>query len=124
MRTPSAVRFVRIALRLSLATAILSAVADRFGWWAPLAQGSWGSRSATCTESTSGVLLLTGWSPRLVGAATGAVLMVFGLSMGVSRGMESPLGYSAFSAASAAAAYAMIGAESLSHTTGVLPVAR
>jgi len=35
MHTPSAIRVVRIALRLSLAAAFLSAVADRFGWWEP-----------------------------------------------------------------------------------------
>ena len=44
MHTPNPVRVVRIALRLSLATAFLSAVADRFGWWEPFGQGSWGRR--------------------------------------------------------------------------------
>lgn len=38
MRTPDSVRVVRIALRLSLAAAFLSAVADRFGWWEPSGQ--------------------------------------------------------------------------------------
>lgn len=90
MYTPSAIRVVRIALRLSLAAAFLSAVADRFGWWAPFGQGSWGSMgafadyahqlvpfasgwlltvivwAATATEATLGVLLLTGWRPKLV----------------------------------------------------------
>ena len=32
MHTPYRIRIVRIALRLSLAAAFLSAVADRFGW--------------------------------------------------------------------------------------------
>ena len=142
MHTPSAIRVVRIALRLSLAAGFLSAVADRFGWWAPFGQGSWGSMgafadyahqlvpfasgwlltvivwAATATEATLGVLLLTGWPPKLVGAAT---CLVFGTAMAVSLGMESPLesplSYSVFSAASAAAAYAILGTTSPPHTT-------
>jgi uncharacterized membrane protein YphA (DoxX/SURF4 family) len=135
------VRVVRIALRLSLAAGFLSAVADRFGWWAPLGQGSWGSMgsfadyahqlvpfaygwfltvivwAATATEVALGVLLLTGWWPKLVGAATCVLLIVFGVAMAVSLGMQSPLSYSVFSAASAAAAYAILSTTSTSHTT-------
>jgi uncharacterized membrane protein YphA (DoxX/SURF4 family) len=136
MHTPRAIRVVRIALRLSLAAAFLSAVADRFGWWERFGQGSWGGMgpfadyahqlvpfasgwlltvivwAATATEATLGVLLLTGWRPKLVGAATCLVLIVFGIAMAVSLGMESPLSYSVFSAASAAAAYAILGTTS------------
>ncbi len=131
MGTPYRVRIVRIALRLSLAAAFLSAVADRFGWWAPFKQGNWGSMGAfadythqlvpfasgwfltvivwgaTVTETSLGVLLLIGWRPKLVGAATCLVLIVFGTAMAVSLGLEAPLSYSVFSAASAAAAYAI-----------------
>ena len=126
----------RIALRLSLAAGFLSAVADRFGWWKPFGQGSWGSMgafadythqlvpfasgwlltvivwAATTTETTLGVLLLTGWRPKLVRAATCLVLIIFATAMAVSLGMESPLSYSVFSAASAAAAYAILGSAS------------
>ena len=138
---PDPVRVVRIALRLSLAAAFLSAVADRFGWWEPFGQGSWGSMgafadythqlvpvasgwlltvivwAATAAEATLGVLLLTGWRPKLVGAATCLVLMIFGTAMAVSLGVESPLSYSVFSAASAAAAYAILGTPSPPHAT-------
>ena len=141
MHTPSAIRVVRIALRLSLAAGFLSAVADRFGWWEPFGQGSWGSMGAfadyahqlvpfasgwlltvivwavTATEATLGVLLLTGSQPKLVGAATCLVLTAFGTLMAVSLGMESSLSYSVFSAASAAAAYAILGTTSPPHTT-------
>ena len=144
MHTPDRIRIVRIALRVSLAAAFLSAVADRFGWWAPFGQGSWGSMrafadyahqlvpfasgwlltvivwAATATEATLGVLLLTGWRPKLVGAATCLVLIIFGTAMAVSLGMESPLSYSVFSAASAAAAYAILGTTSPPHTTGAV----
>ena len=133
MRTPDSIRIVRVALRLSLAAAFLSASADRFGWWGPFGQGNWGSMgrfaeyahqlvpfasgwvltvivwATTATEATLGVLLLTGWRPKLVGAATCVVLIVFGTAMAVSLGVESPLSYSVFSAASAAAAYAVLG---------------
>lgn len=141
MHTPCAVRAVRTALRLSLAAAFLSAVADRFGWWKPLGQGSWGSISAfsdyahqlvpfasgwllaaivwtaTAAETTLGILLLAGWRPKFVGAATCLLLIAFGTAMAVSLGMESPLSYSVFSAASAAAAYAILGTTSRPHTT-------
>jgi uncharacterized membrane protein YphA (DoxX/SURF4 family) len=132
---------VRIALRLSLAAAFLSAVADRFGWWKPFGQGSWGSMgafadyahqlvpfasgwlltvivwAATVIETTLGGLLLIGWRPKLVGTATCLVLIIFGTAMAVSLGMESPLSYSVFSAASAAAAYAILGTTSPPDTT-------
>jgi len=140
MHTRSAVRVVRIAVRLSLASGFLSAVADRFGWWESFGQGSWGSMgafadyahrlvpfasgwflavivwAATATEATLGVLLLTGWRPKLIGAATCLVLIAFGTAMAISLGMESPLSYSVFSAASAAAAYAILGTTSPPHT--------
>ena len=144
MHAPDPIRVVRIALRLSLAAAFLSAAADRFGWWAPFGQGSWGSMGrfadythqlvpfasgllltvivwvATATEAALGVLLLTGWWPMVVGAATCFVLIIFGTTMAVSLGMESALSYSVFSAASAAAAYAVLGTASPPQTTGAL----
>ncbi|AMW20065.1 hypothetical protein [Mycobacteroides chelonae] len=133
MYTLDRVNVVGIALRVSLATAFLSAVADRFGWWAPLGQGSWGSMGAfaaythqlvpfasgwllsvivwasTAAEVILGVLLLIGWRPALVGAATCLLLIMFGTSMAVSIGLEAPFSYSVFSAASAGAAYAILG---------------
>ncbi|MDT5303695.1 MAG: hypothetical protein QOG79_7078, partial [Mycobacterium sp.] len=105
MRRPDRIRVVGIALRVSLAAGFLSSVADRFGWWAPLGQGAWGSMGAfadythqlvpfasgwfltvivwgaTATEAALGVLLLIGWRPRFVGAASCLVLLVFGVSM-------------------------------------------
>lgn len=135
MHKPDPVRIVRTALRLSLAAAFLSAVADRSGWWEPLGQGTWGSMgpfsdyahqlvpfasgwsltfivwAATATETILGILLLTGWWPKFVGAAACLVLIVFGTAMAVSLGIESPLSYSVFSAASAAAAYAILGTD-------------
>jgi uncharacterized membrane protein YphA (DoxX/SURF4 family) len=144
MHTPDPVRVVRIALRLSLAAAFLSAVADRFGWWKPFGQSSWGSMgrfadythelvpfasgwlltvivwAATVAEATLGVLLVAGWRPKLVGAATCLVLIVFGTAMALSLGVESPLSYSVFTAASAAAAYAILDTTSPPPAPGAL----
>ncbi len=132
MHAPRRIVIVQFALRISLAAAFLSAVADRFGWWAPFGQGAWGSMEAfadyahqlvpfasgwflnvivwgaTVTETSLGVLLLLGWWPKVVGAVACLVLIVFGTAMAVSLGMEAPLSYSVFSAASAAAAYAIL----------------
>lgn len=132
MHAPLRIRVVQIAIRLSLAAAFLSAVADRFGWWARFGQGAWGSMrafadfthqlvpfasgwfltvivwGATVAETSLGILLLVGWRPKVVGAAACLLLMVFGTAMAASLGVESPLSYSVFSAASAAAAYAVI----------------
>src|SRR4030095_558558 len=122
------------------AAGFLSSVADRFGWWAPFGPGAWGRMDvfggctpqvgpvalgvvfdgvvlgATAAETALGILLLIGWRPRLVGAASCLVLLVFAVSMAVSLGMESPLSYSVFSAASGAAAYAILGEASPSPT--------
>jgi hypothetical protein len=144
MRTTDPIRVVRIALRWSLAAAFLSAVADRFGWWEPFGQGSWGSMgrfadyahqlvpfasgwlltvivwTATATEATLGILLLAAWRPKLVGAATCVVLTIFGTAMAMSLGIESPLSYNVFSAASAAAAYAILGTTPPPHSPGAV----
>ena len=62
MHTPYRIRIVQIALRLSLAAAFLSAVADRFGWWAPFGQGNWGAWAPSPTIPTSlSRLLLDGF---------------------------------------------------------------
>ncbi|TDZ77825.1 MauE/DoxX family redox-associated membrane protein [Mycobacteroides salmoniphilum] len=140
MYTFDRIRLVGIALRVSLASAFLSAVADRFGWWEPFGQGAWGNMASfanyvnqlipfasgwlltlivwasTAAEVILGALLLIGWKPRLVGAASCLLLITFGTAMAVSLGVEAPLSYSVFSAASAAAAYAILGPTSPSHT--------
>ena len=61
MHTADPIRVVRIALRLSLAAAFLSAVADRFGWWEPFGQGSWGSMGAFADYAHQLVPFASGW---------------------------------------------------------------
>lgn len=52
------------------------------------------------------------------------MLIVFGVAMAVSLGVESPLSYSVFSAASGAAAYAVLGTTPLREPDGTESIAR
>lgn len=69
-------------------------------------------RIVRVAEAALGILRLTGGWPKLVGAAACLLLIIFGTAMAISLGIESPLSYSVFTAASAAAAHAMLGTTS------------
>ncbi|WP_078322408.1 hypothetical protein [Mycobacteroides chelonae] len=110
MYTLDRVNVVGIALRISLATAFLSAVADRFGWWAPLGQGSWGSMGAFTAYTHQLIPFASGWLLSvIVWASTAAEVIVAVLLL---IGLEALFSYSVFSAASAGAAYAILGTRS------------
>ncbi|HEX7321551.1 MAG TPA: hypothetical protein VF299_01250 [Mycobacterium sp.] len=146
MRRFDVVWLVGLALRLSLAAAFLSAVADRFGWLGPIGPGplgtiAWGGMgpftdythqlvpfasgvllaviawTASLAELILGLLLLIGWWPRLVGVASCVLLAVFAIAMTTALGIKAPLAYSVFTAASAAAAYAVLAGPALSPVT-------
>lgn len=115
-------------VRLALAAAFLSAVADRFGFWgAPGTDGvAWGSIEhyenyvgllngflpsalispigwmATVLEIAIAVGLLVGWQLRRFALAATVLLTLFASAMLISLGPKPPLDYSVFSAASAA----------------------
>lgn len=115
-------------VRISLATAFLSAVADRFGLWgAPGAAGvTWGDLDrynayvaqlnwfvpamliplvgwvATVAEIALAATLLIGWRLRWAALLSAMLLLAFALTMAVALGPKAPLSYSVFSAASAA----------------------
>lgn len=115
-------------VRLSLAAAFLSAVADRFGFWGtPGADGVvWGSVEnyenyvgiliwyvpkafipvfgwiATLAEISIAVGLIVGWQQRWFALAAGLLLTMFALAMFTALGPKPPLDYSVLSAASAA----------------------
>ncbi|MEV6237485.1 hypothetical protein [Lentzea sp. NPDC051838] len=117
-----------VFVRLALAAGFLSAVADRLGWWGPLGTGQvgWGDFAAytayahslspyvpdglqsaaawvaTVAESVLGLTLLAGVLVRWSALASTALLLGFGLSMGLFLGPEAPLSYSVFAAAAAA----------------------
>lgn len=116
------------AVRLALAAAFLSAVADRLGiWGAPGAEGvAWGSVpkyeeyvallnwflpaslispvgwAATVAEVAIAVGLLVGWQLRWFALAAGILLTIFATAMFAALGPKPPLDYSVLSAASAA----------------------
>ncbi len=122
------IRLASLFVRLALAAAFLSAVADRFGLWgAPGDEGvAWGDLEtyesyvallnwfapavtistlgwiATIAEVAIAVGLIVGWQLRWFALAAGLLLTTFAITMGVSLGIKPPLDYSVFSAASAA----------------------
>ena len=114
-----------VSLRIALALAFLSAVADRFGLWGkPGRPGvSWGNMErfnayvaklnwflpaavipltgwvATAAEFLLGLGLLIGWRLRWVSLASALLLLCFGLTMLFALGPKAPLDYSVFTAA-------------------------
>lgn len=123
------------ALRLSLATAFLAEVADRFGLCGPVvpdgnvAWGAWqpfvdytgvllfylpkslvsaSAIFATAAEVILGVWLLTGWKTKLAAYASAALLVSFALSMWLALGWKAPFNYSVYTAAAAALALGAI----------------
>lgn len=118
-------------LRIALAAGFLSAVADRFGWW-PVDQSVWGTWAAfveytqvinpwlpaavipavatlaTALEVLLAIGLLVGRRLPLVAAASGGLLLLFGIAMALSAGVKAPLDFSVFSAAAGAFALAIL----------------
>ncbi len=117
-----------LAVRLALAAAFLSAVADRFGLWGPPGSAgvAWGSIEkyesyvgvlswfapasfvpvlgwiATIAEITIAIGLLIGWQLRWFALAASLLLLSFAGAMFGALGPKPPLDYSVLSAATAA----------------------
>ncbi len=122
-------QYIKILLRLSIGTAFLSAVADRFGYW-PESVSVWGNWEnflgyvailnpwfpdnaasllgivATGAEIVFGVTLLVGLKTEQMAKWSGILLLIFALSMTFSTGVKGPLDYSVFTAAAASFALA------------------
>lgn len=122
------VRLASYFVRLGLAAAFLSAVADRLGIWGPpgaegvvwgdlqnyesyVALLNWFSPAvfvpalgwiATTAEITIAAGLLVGWKLRWFALAAGVLLTTFAVAMFGAIGIKPPLDYSVLSAASAA----------------------
>jgi len=132
--------FASLLLRCALATAFLSAVADRFGWWGPPGTGNvgWGEFdaflkytaqlnwflpqqlipllgwTATVLEVLFAVALLSGIATRWTALGSGVLLLLFATTMTVAYGAEAPLSYSVWTAAASAFLLASLP----SHLTG------
>ncbi len=109
-------------LRLAMGAGLLSAVADRFGFWGPpgTALVSWGNyhnfllytaklnpwcpaaclalvgATVTILEAGLGILLIVGLATRMSALLTGMVTLVFGAAMTFVLGVHAPLNYSVF----------------------------
>ena len=120
--------FASVFLRLALGISFLSAVADRFGLWGVYGQPNvgWGNYArfvdytatlnwflpaatipalamiATAAETLFGLLLVVGWNTRIVALLSGALLIIFALTMTAALGVKAPLDFSVFSAAGGA----------------------
>src|SRR6202012_337528 len=128
MKSDSFLRVSIWSLRVALAAAFLSAVADRFGFWGPNGTHGvgWGDWShfvaytgkllwflpsalvnpaawvATIAEAGLAIALLTGLAPRIVALASAVLLASFALAMAIALGVKAPLDYSVFTATAAA----------------------
>lgn len=114
-------------LRIALAAAFLSAVADRLGWWggpgsAGVVWGAWDpfvqyvaylnwflpafthnvlAWIATIAEIGIAFGLLAGWRLKWFALASGLLLIMFALTMMIADGVKGPLDYSVLTAAAA-----------------------
>jgi len=110
------IHFPQLFLRLTIAVTMLSAVADRFGYWGKnSAWGNWGNfekytrqltfflpeslsrisaYGATFLEILFPVLLLIGYKTKIAAYGTGFLLLTFALSMTIALGIKAPLDYS------------------------------
>jgi uncharacterized membrane protein YphA (DoxX/SURF4 family) len=131
---------IPLFLRLALAIAFLSAVADRFGLWGPAGSAhiAWGnfdrfiqytarinpwapsavvpvlSWTATVLEVLLSAMLILGFFTAEAAFASGVLLSLFGLGMTMGTGIKSALDASVFSAAAGAFALSLLGTGPLS----------
>ncbi|RUT67922.1 DoxX family protein [Flavobacterium cupreum] len=121
----SGTKIVEWFIRIALSVGLLSAVADRFGFWSKelSAWGNWESflaytqkinpmfppslipflgGLATILEIAFAIGLLSTFKTTFFAKATGFLLLLFGLSMAFSTNIKAPLDYSVFCASAAA----------------------
>jgi doxX family protein len=119
-----ATKYIKLFLRLAVSTAMLSAVADRFGLWAakisvwgnmdnflrhtqsllpyfPTSLANAGGWIATLLEMVFSVCLLLGFKTELVAKLSGVLIACFGLAMFTSMGLKATLDFSVWNAVGA-----------------------
>ena len=122
---------IKLFLRMAIAAAFLSAVADRFGWWAPEISvwGTWENFLsytqminpwiplsmipavgwiATIAEIVLAILLIVGFKTSFAAKCSGILLLLFAMAMVFSTGIKGALDYSVFTAAAAAFALSVM----------------
>ena len=117
-------RFPQLFLRIAIASTMLSAVADRFGFWGensvwgnwenfekytqqltfflPESLSKFSAYTATFLEILLPILLILGFKTKIAASATGILLLIFALSMCISLGIKAPLDYSVWVGSAAA----------------------
>lgn len=116
--------YPQLFLRLALSFTMLSAVADRFGFWGdnsswgnwenfviytkklthflPESFGAFSAIIATVLEIIFSVMLILGFKTKLAAYGTSILLLIFALSMTISLGAKAPLDYSVWVGCTAA----------------------
>ncbi|WP_262151429.1 DoxX family protein [Chryseobacterium foetidum] len=114
----------QLFLRLALSVTMLSAVADRFGFWGensawgnwenfekytqqltfflPESVGSFSAYAATFLEILFPLMLIFGIKTKWASLGTGFLLLIFAFSMSVALGVKAPLDYSVWIGSAAA----------------------
>jgi len=114
--TDKNIQFPQLFLRIAIAVTMLSAVADRLGFWGKnAAWGNWANfevytrkltfflpeslstfsaYTATFFEILFPLMLLLGWKTRIAAYGAGFLLLIFALSMTIALGIKAPLDYS------------------------------
>ncbi|PWN63626.1 DoxX family protein [Chryseobacterium phosphatilyticum] len=110
-------QFPQLFLRLALSVTMLSAVADRFGWWSkensawgnminfeaytrkltfflPEALSTFSAYAATFLETLLPLMLILGFKTKIAAYGSGLLLLIFALSMTAALGCKAPLDYS------------------------------
>lgn len=124
-------KIVKLFLRMAISFGFISAVADRFGYWAPEVSvwGNWDNFLsytalvnpwfpnsiiptigvlATASEIIFAICLIVGFKTELVAKLSGVLLLIFALSMSLSVGIKSAFDYSVFMGAGAAFALSLM----------------
>lgn len=114
----------QLFLRLAISVTMLSAIADRFGFWGDnSAWGNWenfekytrqltfflpetlstfSAYTATFLEILFPLMLILGFKTKIAAYGTGFLLLVFALSMSIALGIKAPLDYSVWVGSAAA----------------------
>ena len=114
----------QLFLRLAISVTMLSAIADRFGFWGDnSAWGNWenfekytrqltfflpetlstfSAYTATFLEMLFPLMLILGFKTKIAAYGTGILLLVFALSMSIALGIKAPLDYSVWVGSAAA----------------------
>lgn len=124
-------KVIKLFLRLAISAGFLSAVADRFGWWAKEISvwGTWNSFLeytqlinpwipaalipavgivASGAEIVFALFLIIGFKTELFAKLSGLLLLIFALSMTFSTGIKGAFDFSVFSASAGAFALSLL----------------